>query len=80
MAHSLPVGPMTVEESFDFEARSSIRHKYLEGEVFAMSGVSRRHNHIAGTIYIRLRTAGRGGACGEARLRLREEEVAYGER
>lgn len=54
---------MTVEEYFAFEERSSVRHEYVEGEIYAMSGVTRRHNDIAGNIYIRLRTAARGGPC-----------------
>jgi Uma2 family endonuclease len=63
MANPVPVGPMTVEEYFDFEEGSPIRHEYVEGEVYAMSGVTRRHNDIAGNIYIRLRTAARGSQC-----------------
>jgi Uma2 family endonuclease len=54
---------MTVDEYFDFEERSPTRHEYVDGEVFAMSGVTRRHNDIAGNVYIRLRTAARGGPC-----------------
>lgn len=54
---------MTVEEYLDFEERSPTRHEYVEGQVFAMSGVTRRHNDIAGNVYIRLRTAARGGRC-----------------
>jgi Uma2 family endonuclease len=54
---------MTLEEYFDFEDRSQTRHEYIDGEIFAMSGVTRRHNDIAGNIYIRLRTAARGGSC-----------------
>ena len=54
---------MTVEQYFDFEERSPSRHEYVDGEVFAMSGVTRRHNDIAGNVYIRLRTSARGGPC-----------------
>jgi len=74
MAHPMPVGPMSVEEYFDFEERSPVRHEYVEGEVYAMSGVTRRHNDIAGNIYIRLRGAARRGPCrvhmSDVRLRI----------
>jgi Uma2 family endonuclease len=55
---------MTVEEYFDFEEQqTSAKHEYVDGEVFAMAGPTRRHNTIAGNIYMRLRTAARGGPC-----------------
>ena len=52
---------MTIEEYFDFEERSPTRHEYVDGEVFEMNGVTRRHNDIVGNVYMRLRTAARGG-------------------
>jgi Uma2 family endonuclease len=70
---------MTVEEYFDFEDRSPTRHEYVDGEVFAMSGVTRRHNDIAGNVYIRLRTAARGGRCRVhmSDVKLRVDRVIY---
>jgi len=70
---------MSVEEYFDLEERSATRHEYVDGEVFAMSGVTRRHNAIAGNIYIRLRTAARGGLCRVhiSDVKLRAERVIY---
>lgn len=49
-----PIGPMTVEEYFAFEERSPVRDEYVDGEVYAMSGVRRRHAGIAGIVYPRL--------------------------
>lgn len=63
MAHPVPIRPMTLEEYFEFEERSSTKHEYVDGEVYAMCGVTRRHNAIAGNIYMRLRMAARGGPC-----------------
>lgn len=37
---------MTLDEYLAFEARSPIRHEYIAGEVFAMSGATTRHNLI----------------------------------
>src|SRR5215218_7616014 len=54
---------MTVEEYFHFEERSPIKHEYVAGEVYAMSGATARHNLIAGTIFGLLLGAERGGPC-----------------
>jgi len=37
---------MSVEEYLAFEERSLLKHEYVAGEVFAMSGVTTRHNLI----------------------------------
>src|SRR5690349_5887433 len=54
---------MTVEEYFRFEESSPVKHEYVEGEVYAMSGVTVRHNRIAGNIFARLFGAARRGRC-----------------
>ena len=43
--------PMTLEEYLEFEEQSRIRHEYIAGEIFAMTGVTKRHNRIAGRLY-----------------------------
>jgi Uma2 family endonuclease len=58
-----PVNLFTVEEYLQLEQTSEIRHEYLAGQVFAMSGGSKQHNLIAGNIYSRLRSHLRGGSC-----------------
>ena len=37
---------MTVAEYLAFEETSPVKHEYVAGEVFAMSGVTTRHNFI----------------------------------
>ena len=37
---------MTVDEYLESEKTSPIRSEYLDGEIYAMSGASRRHNRI----------------------------------
>jgi Uma2 family endonuclease len=54
---------MTIEEYLASEERSSIRREYINGQVFAMSGVTNWHNLIAGNIYTVLRTHLRGSKC-----------------
>ncbi|UYZ61619.1 Uma2 family endonuclease [Hymenobacter weizhouensis] len=41
----------TVEEYLALEDASEVRHKYYQGEVFAMAGASLPHNHIIGNSY-----------------------------
>ena len=45
---------MTVEEYFRFEERSPIKHEYVAGEVYAMSGATARHNLISGSVFTAL--------------------------
>lgn len=54
---------LTVEEYRARERRSAVRHEYVDGRAYAMSGESRAHNQIAGNVFIRLREASRGTAC-----------------
>lgn len=37
---------MTLDEYLAFEEQSPIKHEYVSGEVYAMSGVTTRHNLI----------------------------------
>ncbi|MBX9693171.1 MAG: Uma2 family endonuclease [Cyanobacteria bacterium] len=54
---------MTVEEYLQWEERSPVKHEYLDGQVFAMTGATRRHNLITGNLYSVLRQHVRGGPC-----------------
>lgn len=44
----LPIG---IQEYLDGELVSDVRHEYIDGEVYAMSGGTRNHNRIAGNIF-----------------------------
>ena len=63
MRDTSPLGTMTVEEYFQFEEDSPIKHEYVAGEVYAMSGATARHNTIAGNIFTRLFTAADDSPC-----------------
>lgn len=41
---------MTVEEYFELEEKSEIRHEYYDGEVYAMAGSTLNHNRIVGRV------------------------------
>lgn len=48
--------PMATEDYLQLEARSPLRHEYINGEIFAMTGGSLRHNVIALSLASALRT------------------------
>ena len=60
-ASALPT--MTVEEYFRFEESSEIKHEYVAGEVYAMSGGTVRHDRIATNVLVRLSLVARPGPC-----------------
>jgi len=48
-------GPMSAEEYLAFEAQSEVRHEYVRGEIFAMTGTTDFHNEICQNICMVLR-------------------------
>ncbi|MBA2246183.1 MAG: Uma2 family endonuclease [Gemmatimonadetes bacterium] len=67
---------LSVEEYIDFELASPVRHEYVGGMIYALSGVTRRHSRIAGNIFLRLAAAAGDGPC---RLHLAEVRLRIGE-
>ncbi len=55
MGHSLEKKHYTVEEYFELEESSEIRHEYFNGEIFAMAGTTLNHNRIAQNVGFSLR-------------------------
>lgn len=45
----------SVEEYFELERRSEVRHEYVNGKLYEMPGESKIANKISGNIYIELR-------------------------
>ena len=60
---SRPYRLLDESEYLTLEASSPVRHEYVAGEIFAMTGASIRHNIIAGNLYTALRTHLRGSPC-----------------
>ena len=54
---------ISVEEYFEMEKHSEIRHEYYDGEVFAMAGISLNHNEIIQNIAGILRPIFRPKGC-----------------
>ena len=51
------------EEYLELEANSMEKHEYVDGEIYAMTGTSDRHNQICGNLYNIIRNHLRGGKC-----------------
>jgi Uma2 family endonuclease len=54
---------ISVADYLEGEKHSQVRHEYLDGEVYAMAGTSRRHNEIIGNLIEKLRRHLRGDTC-----------------
>jgi Uma2 family endonuclease len=55
-AGETPAPKMTVQEYLDFERAATVRHEYVDGEIYAMSGESPDHNRIARNAVVLLET------------------------
>jgi Uma2 family endonuclease len=55
MGQSIGKKHYTVEEYFELEEVSEIRHEYFDGEIFAIVGITLNHNRIAQNIGFSLR-------------------------
>jgi Uma2 family endonuclease len=54
---------LTAEEYFDWEEQQQIRHEYLNGEVYAMTGGTINHSKVASNLNFILKSHLRGGSC-----------------
>jgi Uma2 family endonuclease len=54
---------MTEAEYLAFERKSEIKHEFVDGEVFAMTGASEEHNLICASLIINIGTQLRGKGC-----------------
>ena len=53
----------TPREYLEIDRRSELKHEYFNGEVFAMTGASRKHNLITSNLNASLNTQLKGGEC-----------------
>jgi Uma2 family endonuclease len=63
VSQSVRVPKLTIEEYLEFEERSSVRHEYIDGQIFAMSGATEAHNVICGNLYALVHAHVRGTGC-----------------
>ena len=76
-----PKQRLTVQEYLSLERQSETKSDYLAGEMFAMTGASRKHNLISGNIFAALHTQLSGTACevytGDMRVRTPTDLLTY---
>lgn len=63
MAKPEKIRYMTVEDYLKFEECATVRHEYVRGQLFAMSGATEAHNVISGNLYVALHNFLRGSGC-----------------
>jgi Uma2 family endonuclease len=74
---------LSVEEYLKLEKMSTTRHEYIGGELFAMTGATKRHNVISLNVASALLGHLRGGPCRtyvedvKVRLTVKGEEIFY---
>jgi Uma2 family endonuclease len=72
---------MSLEAYLEFEEGSPIKHEYVGGEVYAMSGVTTRHNLINLNVTRHLHKAARARGCrvfaAEVKLRAAVDRIYY---
>jgi Uma2 family endonuclease len=77
----LPLTYINLIEYLESEDSSQIRHEYLNGQVFGMSGGSREHSLITGNIHNRLKNYLRGSGCqvfaSDMKVRIETDNVFY---
>ena len=78
---SLPERALTEEEYLRLEGSSPLRHEFVAGQVFAMTGASLRHNVIALNLAATLRAHLRASPCrvfmADARVRVTRAHAHY---
>jgi Uma2 family endonuclease len=84
MAHRDPdphTRRLTVEEYLRREARARVRHEYVAGYVYAMTGATIRHNRIVRNIATRLNAATGAGPCevfvNDVKVRVGDDRFYY---
>ncbi|MTW22163.1 Uma2 family endonuclease [Allochromatium palmeri] len=74
---------LSVEDYLASEDGADIRHEYIDGELYAMTGASRQHVLIVGNLYAHLRPLLRGTPCQlfandlKVRLKIAEQDIFY---
>jgi Uma2 family endonuclease len=74
---------LPVEDYLAYETDGRLRHEYLAGEIFAMTGASLEHNIISGNLFNAISNHLRGGPCRafmsdfKVRLKIGMDEIFY---
>ncbi|SJM95441.1 conserved hypothetical protein [Crenothrix polyspora] len=63
MAYAATVEPMTADDFLSWESKQPIRHEFIDGEIFAMVGVTRQHATVVGNLSVVLKQHLKGTPC-----------------
>lgn len=80
-AHALRETWMSQEDYLEMECHSPIKHEYVAGQVYAMTGTSSHHNVISGNLYMALRQHLKGTPCrvfiADVKAKLEQADAFY---
>jgi Uma2 family endonuclease len=74
---------LSVDEYLEFEANSKHRNEYIDGALYAMAGVSEKHELIKGNLFAAIHGHLRGGTCKayssdfKVRLQIDRKDLFY---
>jgi len=54
---------MATDEYLEFEEQAAVRHEYVRGQIFAMTGSAEAHNVISGNLFAALHNFLQGTGC-----------------
>lgn len=81
MAQPASLAHCTFEDYLEWENRQPLRHEFVAGEVFLMTGASDLHNEVAGNLYTLLRQELRGTPCrvfmADVKVRIETADCAF---
>jgi len=81
MALHAVIPVLNEQDYLDLETHSQVRHEYVEGYIFAMSGTTKAHNQIALNLATLIRSHTRGTRCrvymAEVKVRIPRKQIYY---
>jgi Uma2 family endonuclease len=81
VGYALQKRRMTAAEFLAWDETQTVKHEFMRGEVFLVTGVADRHNTVAGNLYIALRQHLRGSPCrayaSDVKLRVEPADCFY---
>jgi len=74
-------GLVSVEEYLRIEEASELRHEYVSGVLYAMTGGTRRHSAIVGNLYVAILPEARRHECellpGDVKVKVNADRIYY---
>lgn len=81
MKDTTDAGLISVEEYLRIEEASPLRHEYVSGVLYAMTGGTKRHSEIIGNLYVSIRPEARRQGCrvfpGDVKAQINADRIYY---